>query len=35
MWKTLEMIIVFRMQSMAQIEFTNNILMIEILFDIF
>ena len=35
MWKTLEMIIVLRMQSMVQIEFTNNILMVEILFDIF
>ena len=35
MWKTLEIIVVLRMQSMVQIEFTNNILMVEILFDIF
>ena len=35
MWKTLEMIIVLRMQSMVQIEFAKLILMVEILFDFF
>ena len=33
MWKTLEMIIVLRMQSMVQIEFAKLTLMVEILFD--